>query len=211
MKKQFLIIICLICVSSLFAQTKMNTLGTPNNKFEIAVLPKLGFARIQETGNVPLTGFVDCGELLLSKGIAKKLNVSTGIGYFNFYGNRTNEGNMSSLKNTYLHIPLNLKANINLYHIKPEDKKVLLALGMGLYGNYLLNQETETVTEESNQKKLGWNFGLSTQIGLKFNVSDILSLGIGFENQGDFTKISHNQVDQKIVTNSIYFSLGFVL
>jgi len=172
----------------------------------------LGTAKFKETGNVTLNGFMNGSDVLISKKITKKIDLSAGLGYFEFYGNRTLSGNTSSIKNTYFHIPLNLKSDINLFNDKPENQNVFLIIGLGLYANTQLKQEVETLDGNFSDKNLGWNFGFSSKIGIKFKVSDKLNLGIGYESQSDFSKMKKNDIARKIEgLNSIYFTLGLVL
>ena len=209
MKNHFLSILFLISACSVFSQTQNKTEGVQSNNLEFNVIAKLGFAKINETGNVPLNGFINGGDVLIAIRIHKRLNFSTGLGYFEFDGNRDLSGNTSSLKNSYLHIPVNLNSDVNLFKNEQGNQKIFLTAGLGFYGNSLLNQETETILNNSSEKNLGWNFGFSSHFGVKFILSDIFNLGIGYESQSDITKMQKNNIDRKIEnSNTINFSMG---
>ncbi|WP_291129733.1 acyloxyacyl hydrolase [Flavobacterium sp. UBA7682] len=216
MKKTILkstIFVSFLCFISnhVFAQT-IKADDETSNQFEIQVIAKLGTAKFKETGNVSLNGFTNGSDVLISKKITKKTYLVTGLGYFEFNGNRTVSGNTSSVKNTYLHIPLQLMSNINLFKEKAENQNIFLTIGLGIYANTQLKQEVELLDGDISEKNLGWNFGFSSKIGIKFKTSDKLNLGIGFESQSDFNKMKKNNIERKIDgSNSIYFLLGFVL
>lgn len=209
MKNQFLLIIFFISSNAVFAQKKNNVEGNTSNRFEIVITQKLGFAKLFETGNVPQNGFIDSRDALISIKSSKYSYLSTGLGYFVFNGNRNLNGNTTSLKNLYLHIPLNIKHDINIFKNKSENQNIFFSFGLGLYGNNLLYQETGTILGYNYDENLGWNFGISSQSGIKFNVSQIINFGIGYEIQSDFSKMKNNNIERKIESsNTIYFSLG---
>jgi hypothetical protein len=204
------LLLCLVS-NQISAQT-VKSYDETSDKFEFLLTAKLGTAKFKETGNVTLNGFTNGADILISKKISKKISLSTGVGVFEFDGNRVKSGNTTSIKNTYLHLPLNLKSNINLFKDKPESQNVFLTIGLGLYGNTLIKQAIETESGNFSDKNLGWNFGFSSQLGIKFKASDKLNLGIGYESQGDFSKMKKNDTERKIeASNSIYLTIGLVL
>jgi hypothetical protein len=212
MKNQFLLIIFFISSNAVFAQTKNNVEGNTSNRLEILIIEKYGFAKLYETGNVPQNGFIDSHDALISIKLSKyqDLYLSTGLGLLEFNGNRNLNGNTTSLKNLYVHIPLNFKYDINIFKNKSENQNIFFSSGIGLYGNNLLFQDTETIMDYNRDKNLGWNFGISRLFGLKFNVSQIMNFGIGYESQSDLSKMKNNNIERKIESsNTIYFSLGF--
>ena len=212
MKNQFLLIIFFISSNAVFAQTKNNVEGNTSNRFEIVIIEKFGFAKLYETGNVTQNGFIDSQDALISIKLSKyqDLYLSTGLGYFVFNGNRNLNGNTTSLINLYVHIPLNFKHDINIFKNKSENQNIFFSYGFGLYGNNLLFQDTETIMDYNRDKNLGWNIGISRLFGLKFNVSQIMNFGIGYESQSDLSKMKNNNIERKIESsNTIYFSLGF--
>jgi hypothetical protein len=74
----------------------------------------------------------------------------------------------------------------------------------------LLKSELQTITGSTTTKNLGWNYGIVFNTGIKFLISDKTSIGIGFESQGDISKMKKDGVERKVEQlNSIYFSFGF--
>lgn len=209
MKKLFFISLISFLNYAALGQTNVEKKPVSNRKFEILITPKLGFGKINETGNAPLNGFINGGDALISMAVLEKLSISTGFGFFQFDGNRTISGNTSNLTNSYFQIPLKINGDLSLTENKSEN--ILLAYSIGFYGNTLLNQKIETESTTNSNNNLGWNFGFSSQIGLKFKLSDLVNIGFGYESQNDLSKMKKYQIERKINLNSIYFTLGYKL
>jgi hypothetical protein len=209
MKQYFLSLLFVVTSGVIFAQTE-KSIYAKSNDLEIVIVPKIGFATYKETGYVPLNGFINGGDVLVSIKMNKKINLVTGVGYFEFDGNRNTNTLNSNLQNSYFHIPLTLKSDIVIFKDKSHNENIFFELGFGLYANSLFMQKIETIDYSYNSKNVGWNFGFSTQMGMKFIMSEVFNLGIGFESQNDFTKISHN--NEKIEGgNAINLSFGFTI
>ena len=210
MKKQFVSIILLCSFCTLYAQTSLKN-EVSKNKFEVYVIPKLGFAKITETENVPLHGYFNGCDALLSISMKKKFRFSTGISYFEISGNRNFAEGSVSLKNSYIQIPLNVNFDFPLSKNIPENQVCFLSFGIGCYANDFINQQIETIVETTNLNKLGWNFGFKSQFGLKFLVSGKMNLGIGFENQIDLSQVKSDNIEYKTVSSLVHFSVGYRL
>ena len=208
MKKRILTTVVLLLISgTILAQ---NTTEKKDDKFEFIINSKLGFARLKQTGIVPLNGNLTGSDAIISYKISPKWDLASGLGYYQFNGNTTINNNLTSLKNTYLHIPVQFNGDIFMFkNENPENEKISLTLGLGLYANTLLKQELETINGNSEAKNLGWNFGISTQVGAKFILSEDLHIGIGIESQSDLTKAKKNGSEQRIEQfNGMYFKFG---
>jgi opacity protein-like surface antigen len=211
MKKQILLGLLILLSCGAIAQT-IKTQETSSHKFEFIAVPKLGYAKLIEAGNAPVTGFINAGDVLLSYQISKDYKLVTGIGMIDFDYNKTLSGSSAGFRNSYIRVPLNLTGTWSLHKVKPENETVFLAYGFGLYTNNLLKQEIDNGTVAVSAGNLGWNFGVSVQLGMKFIVSDVLNLGVGYEVQSDISKIKSNGVEQKMQgLNTINFTLGFKL
>ncbi|HSD14590.1 MAG TPA: hypothetical protein VLB74_08070 [Flavobacterium sp.] len=215
MKKQLTVLLLLSTSWTIFAQTETPTTEKESNKFEIAVIPKLGFGKVQETGSPATNGFFNGGDLIFSirPGKQKIWKFSTGIGYLEFWGNKNMEGTSADLKNAYLHIPVNASADVILYkNTKPQNQNVLLNVGLGLYANDQIKEEVETISGTFSDSNLGWNFGFTTQLGLKFELSDLLDFGFGYEVQADLSEAKKGGIERKIQNaNTINFTMAFKL
>jgi hypothetical protein len=209
MKQYFLSLLFVVTSGVIFAQTK-TSIYAKSNDLEIVIVPKIGFATYKEKGYVPLNGFVNGGDVLVSIKMNKKINLVTGVGYFEFDGNRNTNMLNSNLQNSYFHIPLTLKSDIAIFKDKSHNENIFFELGFGLYANSLFRQKIETIDYSYNSKNVGWDFGFSTQLGMKFIMSEVFNLGIGFESQNDFTTINHNNENiegQNTVNLSIEFAI----
>jgi len=207
MKKQLLTAVVLLLSFTALAQT---TPEKKESKLEFVINSKLGFAKLNQSGFVPLNGNISGADALLSFKMGKKWNLATGVGYMEFNANPTFAGNSASLKNTYLQIPIKAIGDFSIFNKDQTGSKIFLTIGAGLYANTLLKSEVETVSGNSDMNNLGWNFGLATQIGAKFVLSDALNIGIGLESQGDFNEMKKDGTEQKIEQiNALYFNLGF--
>ncbi|QBZ98474.1 acyloxyacyl hydrolase [Flavobacterium sangjuense] len=208
MKKK-LISVLVILIS--YAALAQSTPEKKESKFELTVNTKLGFAKLKQTGNVALNGNINGGDILFSLPLGKTWKIASGIGYFEYNANPTIAGNTASLKNTYLHIPLQFNSDLAIFNNEnTQNQKIFFNLGLGLYTNTLLKQELETITDNTSTKNMGWNFGFSSQIGLKFLLTDALNLGMGLESQSDFTKMKKDGAEQRIEQiNALYFKMGF--
>lgn len=182
-----------------------------DSKLEFVVNGKLGFARLKQSGNVPLNGNLTGSDILLAYKISPKWDLASGVGFYEFNANTTVSGNSISIQNSYLHIPVQVSGDFSVFrNEQPGTERVFFTVGLGLYANTLLKQDVEALTGNYDQKNLGWNFGLSSQVGAKFVLSDALNIGLGLESQSDFTKMKKNGSEQRIEQfNGMYFKLGF--
>ncbi len=213
MKKQLLAIVLIAFSSVAIAQTattSTNPSTTKESKFEFLINTKLGFAKLDQTGNVLLNGNVNGGDILGSFRVGKNWSIATGVGFMEFDANQTIAGNTTSITNNYLHIPLQFNADYSLFNDDLKNQKVFFTVGLGFYANTLLKSEIETVVATTTAKNQGWNFGFSSQFGAKFLATDKLTLGIGFEGQTDLNKMKKDGNEQKIKNiNAVYFAFGF--
>jgi hypothetical protein len=208
MKKQILSAFLLFVTVFATAQTTTDKKESP---VSILVNAKLGFAKISQSGNVDLNGTINSGDVLASIRLSKTWNLDTGIGLMEFNANQTVAGNSTSLTNTYLQIPVKFNGDFSIFDKSLEgDKKIFLTAGLGMYANTLLKQELQTISGNSDAKNLGWNFGLSSQIGAKFILSDKIGFRIGVESQSDMSKMKKDGTEQKIKNvNAFYFGMEF--
>lgn len=209
MKKQVFAALAILFLSgSVMAQ---ETTEKKDSKFELAVNGKLGFARLKQSGIPALNGNLTGSDVLLAYKISPKWDLATGIGFYEFNANTIVAGNSASLKNSYLRIPLQFNGDYSLFKSdKNNSDKMFFTIGLGLYANTILKQELEAVTGNVEAKNLGWNFGLTTQVGAKFIVNDDINIAIGLESQSDMTKAKKDGGEQKIEQfNGMYFRLGF--
>lgn len=209
MKKQVFAAVAILFLSG--TAMAQETTEKKESKFELAVNGKLGFVRLKQSGIPALNGNLIGSDVLLAYKISSKWDLATGIGLYEFNANTTIAGNSASLKNSYLRIPLQFNGDYSVFKSeKTNNDKIFFTIGLGLYANTLLKQELEAVTGNAEAKNLGWNFGLTTQVGAKFIVNEDINIAIGLESQSDLTKMKKDGTEQKLEQfNGMYFRLGF--
>lgn len=207
MKKQFITTLLILLSYTAIAQNETNK---KESKLELIINGKLGFAKLNQTGAVSLNGNINASDILLAYKISSKWDIATGIGFLQFNANPTLAGNTANLVNHYLHIPIQFNGEYNLFHgEESKDQKVFLIICGGFYANTLLKQELETISGSSEAKNLGWNFGIETQVGVKFVVTNSLNISLGLDSQGDLTKMKKDGNEQRIQQlNALFFKLG---
>jgi hypothetical protein len=212
MKKQILFLVLLFTTLSTIAQTTTTTASDKKeSKVAFLVNSSLGFSQLKQDGNVTVNGSMTGADLLLNYNIAKQWSLASGVGLYEFNANTTIAGNNINIRNSYLRIPVQVNGNFGLFKSDTvENQKIFFVLGLGLYANTLLKQEIESTGGTNTERNRGWNFGISSQAGAKFILTDDLSLGLGLQSQNDLTKMKKDGVSQKLTqTNAFYFSLGF--
>ncbi len=207
MKKQIITALAIVLTFAAHAQTNTEQ---KESKIGLNVNGKLGFARLKQTDFAPLNGNINGADVLLSFKLGKKWDIATGLGYSQLNANATISGNTASLQNSYLQIPAKIIGDFTVFNNEQSVSRVYLNLAAGIYANTLLKSEVETISGNSTTKNMGWNFGVATQVGLKFIVSDIVDVGIGLESQSDFSKMKKDGFEQRIEQiNAFYFNLGY--
>ena len=207
MKKLLLTTSLLLITVVSFAQ---NTKEAKESKLEFVATGKLGLAKINQSGFVSLNANSNAGDLLLSYKLGKNWGLSSGVSLMELNTNLTLNGATASIQNSYLQIPLKIGGDYVMFNMDQSNSKVFFTVGAGFYASTLLKSELETLTGNSTTKNLGWNYGVVFNTGVKFLISDKTSIGIGFEGQGDLSKMKKDGVERKVEQlNSIYFSFGF--
>ena len=206
MKKQIFTLALIAISYATIAQTE-----TKQSNLSLIFDAKLGFAKISQEGSVNLNGTINASDILLSYEFSKNLNITTGFGMIEYNANSILAGNATSLKNTYIQIPLRISGDYIIFNNKEtKNPNVAFTIGGGFCATNLLKQEIGTISGSSSNNNLGWNFGFLSQFGVKFIISDKLNLGMGLENQTDFTKMKNNGAEQRIERlNALY--LKFVI
>ena len=202
MKKQILALALLAASYTTLAQTE-----TKQSKLSLIVEAKIGFAKISQEGSVNLNGSINGSDVLLSYKFGKNWDIATGLGMMVFDANSILAGNATSLKNTYIQIPLRIGNDYIIFKNKEtQNPNVVFTISGGFCASTLIAQEIETISGSTTNKNLGWNFGFLSQVGIKFLISDKLNLGMGLEGQNDLTKMKNNGTEQRIEQlNALYF------
>lgn len=210
MKKQLIAAVVLLFSFTVLAQTTPEKKDKKDKKVTLVMNSKFGFAKLDQTDLVALNGNISGGDFLLSYSIRKNWELAAGVSFMDFNANPSIAGNSASLKNSYLQIPLKAFGDFNIFEKEKSPSKIAVIFGGGFYANTLLKSELKTLSANNSEKNLGWNFGVTTQIGAKFTVSDDLNFGIGLESQIDLSDMKHKGVNRKIEQlNALYANLGF--
>ena len=210
MKKQLIAAVVLLFSFTALAQTTPEKKDKKDKKVSIVINSKFGFAKLNQTDLVTLNGNINGGDFLFSYSIGKNWDLAAGVGFMDFNANPTIAGNSASLKNSYLQIPLKAFGDFSIFEKEQSPSKIAVVFAGGFYANTLLKSEVKTLSGNSSEKNLGWNFGVTTQLGAKFIVSDDLDFEIGLESQIDLSDMKHKGVNRKIEQlNVLYANLGF--
>ena len=113
MKKQVLAALAILFLSGIAMAQEASE--KKDSKFEFLVNGKLGFARLKQSGNVPLNGNITGSDILLSYKISPKWDLAAGVGFYDFNANTTIAGNNASLKNSYLRIPVQFIGDFSVF------------------------------------------------------------------------------------------------
>lgn len=203
--KKFVVLLLLITVCGVSAQNETKK-DVKDAKYEFSIVGKLGTGRYIETGSAPLNGFIQGGDVLISRKISKKYSLETGLSLLQFDGNQSIGTTNYSLRNQFLQIPLKFRGDINA----TTNNFISISYALGIYGSYHLNQEIETSNDKYKAKYLGWNMGLNAKIGVNFNIDKNVKFGLGFESLSDFTKFKKDNAEHNLTeVNTVYFNLGF--
>jgi hypothetical protein len=210
MKKTIILFALLMASITTFAQTNTDE---KDSRFEFAVTAKYGFAQLKPSGGVTLNGTINSGDVMLAYklGKSRKWDIATGISLMEFNANSVVNGSTASLKNSYLRIPVQATGEYSIYKdATSANSKIAFVIGLGAYANHMFKQEIETVAGNSKESNLGWSFGLESQLGAKFLLSDKLNLTLGVNNMSDLTKMKHDGTEVKLESaNMFFFRMGF--
>lgn len=166
---------------------------------------KLGFAKLKQSGEVQLNGNVNAGETQFYYSLPSGTYFTIGVGLLEFNTNGVSDGENFSLEQNYIRIPLYINKTMPV--LKEQlNNKVNAYAGVGIYGNTLLKEEIQTLSQNFELKNQGWNLGFGLNFGMLFEIYDETSFGIGFESQSDITKMKKNGVERKLENiNTINF------
>ncbi|WNM17777.1 hypothetical protein [Flavobacterium capsici] len=212
MKKTIILFALLITSITTFAQTNTDE---KDSRFEFVATPKIGIAKINYSGAPTLNGNVNGGDILIAYklGKSRKWDVATGISLTEFNANSIVNGTAASLKNSYIRIPVQFTAEYSIFKdASSANSKVAFIIGLGAYANHLYNQEIETFNGDSEENNLGWNFGLSSQLGIKLHLTDIFNVTVGLDGMSDLTRMKKDGLEQKMENANMFFlRMGFKL
>lgn len=200
--KKTIISITFLTISILgSAQENNNDSYSQNNhNMDYVLKVKLGFSQVRIDNKSTLNGNLSQIDFELNSKISEKIKIEYGLGYSEFNGNTISNCNITSIKNSYIRVPVNL-----LYSNNFSNRSKFIT-GIGIYGSYLLKSEIPSII---NKKNVGINFGGSVQTGVIFNISDSLDFGMIIEGQTDFTKIKKDNINQRLINSSL-ISLNFI-
>ena len=178
---------------------------TKKGEFGIIMNGKLGFAKLKQSGEVQLNGNVNAGETQFYYSLPSGTYFTIGVGLLEFNTNGVSDGENFSLEQNYIRIPLYINKTMPV--LKEQlNNKVNAYAGVGIYGNTLLKEEIQTLSQNFELKNQGWNLGFGLNFGMLFEIYDGTSFGIGFESQSDITKMKKNGVERKLENiNTINF------
>ena|SRR5690606_5579670 len=206
MKKNVIALLALFTSAFALAQE----VETKNDsKWGIKMDGKIGFGTLVSSNAVNLHGNVNAGDIMFYYEFPDGGSLSAGVGTLQFTANGTAAGEMYSLEQSYLKIPVYYNFSISILKEQLDDKFQAFG-GLGVYAQTLLKEEVKTMTATATNKNQGWNAGLGVQLGVKFDVTQSLDFGIGFETQYDLSEMEKDNVSRKMESaTTINFLIGF--
>ncbi len=114
-------------------------------------------------------------------------------------------------QNTFTSIRfIELNAEVKKY--LPISAKSRIYLSVGLYGGNLFSKtvENNTLSIEETQKNLGYNYGLSSSVGLRLILTRIISFDIGIADKDDYL-FSYNTQVNKVSNSKRCLKMSFYL
>lgn len=202
--KNIFTVILIFCFTSIFSQ---DAAEDKVKKYGFEVTAKFGNSKLDLKDAVDLNGSFSAGDFLLVYRLNQNSILKSGVTFGEFNSNFTTSGETSSLKNTYLQIPLKYFYVTSLSNNAINNSNVNMLFGIGVNANHLLKSEIETFSSSLTDKSIGWNFGSSFEMGLDFSFSKYMNFGIFYEAMSDLSRIRKDDVNQKLVsTNLIKFS-----
>lgn len=175
----FTVVLCFIFGLS-FAQKTENTRVS---KFNLDLSINVGTGRVDNENqpNYNLDAIVS--EALLTYNFSNQFGVATGIGYTQLSGNGFNSNGNFYHERDVIRIPLMLTTGRNF------GEKLRLYANIGLYGQVIVNDEFQYLTNTENDVYEGWSFGFNGNIGLLYELTTKFSMGVNFATQSDFSAV----------------------
>src|SRR5690606_27188029 len=180
-----------------------------DSEWGIKMEGKIGFGTLVSSNTVNLHGNVNAGNIMLYYSLPNGNSFSAGVGTLQFTANGATAGETYSLEQMYLKIPVYYNFSISILKEQLDDKFQAFG-GFGVYAQTLLKEEFKTMTTTATNKNQGWNAGLGVQLGVKFDVTQDLDFGVGFETQYDLNDLEKDNTSRRMETaTTINFLIGF--
>jgi opacity protein-like surface antigen len=190
MKKLSLITLLVLTFSfiTLNAQNDYDTQENPesDSRFSFMTYAGIGYAVADGKWQPNYNLDANIGEFLVQYRIGKHYGISTGIGLIELTGNGFyyTHGPFYH-ERASLKFPLLFSVN---YKVVP---KVRLLANVGPYGQIIYRDEFIFFNGGNvNDIYSGWSFGLQFGVGMSYHISSKMSLGVMFNSQGDFNRLS---------------------
>lgn len=200
--KNKLLFFCML--TFLFAKAQENIIE--KGRLDIVASGKIGVSQLNSLEYKNLSGTIQSGNVSGRYHFNEKVNLSFGIGLMDFNANVISDSDLASLRNQFLHIPLRAGMGYSFDKDDPFFSRVKFVFGVGLFGNYHLNQTIENISFSDEIKWLGWNFGLLTDFGIEIDVAQDLALSIFLESHFANENFARND-EMRLENNMIGISL----
>ena len=177
------------------------------NDFELGLIAKIGYGRYFQSDRVDINGTVNEADIFLNYSINKNYKIGTGIGVMSFGANGTHQGSEYYLDQVYIRIPVTFTYSTSVFQNHFDDR-IRGYTGFGFYTSGLIQSKETRLTGIVESENLVWNLGIALYLGVKFDISKNLFLGIGYEIQNDLSKSEKEHIKRKISVSTINFTLG---
>lgn len=154
------------------------------SKFEIIGQAGIGFAVIKSDNEPKYNLNSNSGELLLNYKFSDKFGLATGFGHNQLSGNGFNSVGSFYHERSTLKIPLLITLQDHL------SEKIDFLVNFGFYGQTIIKDEYQFLNTTQSNVYEGWNFGAEVAIGILFDLTEKMKIGVNFSTQADLSKFS---------------------
>ncbi|WP_299015205.1 hypothetical protein [uncultured Polaribacter sp.] len=187
--KNFYFTLLLIATASLTTAQE-----TSYSKFQIIATAGIGFATIASDAQPNYNLDNNVSSILLNYRFSEKYGIATGLGHSELSGTGFNAIGNFFHERELLRIPLLFTMDYQL------TEKVKYVSNVGLYAQTIMDDEYRFLNTTESDVFKGWNYGFEASIGLLFELSKRIGLGVNFNTQQDFNEF--NSVSNAVITDS---------
>ena len=152
------------------------------SKFNIIAYGGIGYAIVKNNNEPNYNLNSNSGDILLNYRINQKFGVATGIGIAELSGNGFNSLGNFYHERTTLKIPLLATLDYKI------SEKIKMIGNFGFYTQNITTDEYRFLNVSQKDVYEGWNFGSQLGLGFVFKLFVILSAGVNYSGQSDFSK-----------------------
>lgn len=163
----------------------------------------LGFGTVEVENSFKTNAFIVGGFLGKEFRISESCLIVSGLDHFRMKSDFTILGETAYLSQNFIQLPVKLR---NVYN----KENLSFFVEAGIYASHLYLSRTEIISQEINEKEtgLGFNFGLTAGMGMKYYLTDRYNVNFGFKTQSDLFQSYENNTPEVSLNEMYLFQLG---